>query len=356
MIVVPIGTKGMLIKMIGVIRELDRAGLEYCLISLSEHGETLDKVRKMFGIREFDLKVRNTVDIGNAYEIIVWLTKCLKSILANKIREIDIILIQGDTLSSLISLYWGIGVGKRIAHIEAGLRSGDMFNPFPEEVIRCIIDRFSDILYAPTVFACKNLRNEGVRGEIVYTRGNTIRDAIEYALRMQPLITPPIERFVLISIHRVENIFSTRRMELLCEVIRYIVENTNLLPVWVLHKSTRMRLMKLGLYPHVNKRVKFMRLLDYVSFIHFMKKAEFIITDGGGPQEESFYLGTPCLIFRKRTERIEGLGWNVKVSGYDFSKIVGFINSYHILKKRQIISSSSPSRVIVKDILQRVRC
>ncbi len=352
MIVIPIGTKGMLIKMAGVIKELDKIGLEYYLISLNEHGRSLNKIRELFNIREFDLEVEYPLDVSSVREIPVWLLRVLKGSLIRETKTGCIVLIQGDTASSLVSLCLSIKAKKKVAHIEAGLRSGDIFNPFPEEIIRRIIDKFSSILYAPTIWAYKNLRNEKINGDIVYTRGNTVKDAVRYALERKSALSPPNEPFILLSIHRVENIFSSKRIKLLYKAI----EHVNLPIIWPLHESTKKRLVKSKLYSKfINKdNIRFMGLMDYISFIHFMKRAEFIITDGGGPQEEAFYLGTPCLIFRKKTEHIEGIRWNAELSEYNLRKIFDFISNYHSFRKKQILTSPSPSEIIARDIKARI--
>ena len=132
-----------------------------------------------------------------------------------------------------------------------------------------------------------------------------------------------------------------------------IINKIKLKIIWPIHESTKLSLLKNNYMDEISN-VQFMNLQDYVTFIHLIKNARFIITDGGGPQEESYYLGTPCLLYRKTTEHIEGIGANVLLSKYDVDAIQRFLTSYEQYRVEGFFDDVSPSKLIVDELRHMV--
>lgn len=346
--IVAVGTKGMLIKTAGVLLELDRRGVDYCFINLGQHGKRMLDLTELFGLKPFDVNLSRARDIGSIKGIMKWFVETL---LQNKkvFKKDKMLVVQGDAPATLLAYSIAKTRRLKVAHIEAGFRSYNLLEPFPEEFIRMIVDKGSDILFAPSDKECLNLESERKSGKIFNTGFNTVLDAIRIALKNDPKIIIPTSEYVLVSIHRVENIYSHKRMKIILETLEDIDQRI----IWPLHQPTKNRLVRYGLLPTINK-IKLMSLQDYFSFIHLIKNATYIITDGGGPQEESYILGTPCLLMRRRTEHSEGLGKNVFLSRLNKKKIDFFVNHYEKFRTRGFLYPESPSRIIVDALEEEI--
>ena len=190
MIHVFIGTKAQFIKMAPVMQELERRRIAYNFIDAGQHGGLTSDLIQQFELRAPDVLLRseraNIVGLGEA---VAWAAKniaraAFRSRQAFKElfrSEGGICLIHGDTLTTLLSLFYARRCGIKVAHIEAGLRSHDLFNPFPEEIIRLVAMRYSDLLFAPSDWAAENLRQMGCAWKAVKVGGNTVADAVRYA-------------------------------------------------------------------------------------------------------------------------------------------------------------------------------
>ena len=190
-------------------------------------------------------------------------------------------------------------------HLEAGLRSGSMLEPFPEEISRRISDIFSDILFAVSDLSKNNLEKENNGGEIIVT-GNTIVDSAEIGYDMGKKMQKKIlYKYALINIHRHENLRNKERMRKITDIICHAKINS----IWPLHDNTKLFLEKYGLIDKIrkNKKIRIIPLMSYPSFIFLLANSEYLITDGGSIQEESLIFKKPCIILRGKTERQEGL-------------------------------------------------
>ncbi len=344
--IIAVGTKGMLIKTAGIIHELDSRGINYQYVNLGQHGQRMSDLNKLFGFKPFDINFSKNEDIASIKGVAKWFIEKLwnhKSIL----NKNNLLVVQGDTPATLLGYLLGKLGGMRIVHVEAGFRSNDPFNPFPEELIRIIVDRGSDFLFPPSDITYNNLIKEKIPSKIIHTKYNTVYDALRIALSKKP-IRKVHGNYVLVSIHRVETIYSYRRMKMLVDLIYKIDENV----IWPIHPPTKLSLIKHGLLKNL-ENVTFLELQDYVSFLHMIKNALYIITDGGGPQEESYFLGTPCLIYRKRTEHMEGINESSMLSYFNLNRIEYFLINYRTFRKKSILHDISPSKIIV-DFLEKI--
>lgn len=350
-----IGTKGQLIKMIPILKELENRRIEYNFINAGQHAQILDNIIKLYGIKQPDTYLdKRDKDIVTAFQAVYWIMKStMRGILDRKIWKEDkgIVLIHGDAPPVIVGLIAAKLSGQRVAHIEAGLRSYDFLNPFPEELFRVIVDHFGDYLFAPTGWAENNLKTMKVKGNIYNTQCNTVIDMIRLSLNLDIDIDIPKEPYVVSSIHRFETISSKDTLINALDVVNDIAKDIKV--VYVLHPSTENKLKKFNLLNYLdNKNIEIRPILEYPYFIKLVNNAEYVVTDGGGLQEETNYLGKPCLILRNKTERIEGLNSNVCLSEFRDEKIKDFIRNYDRYKSEKISDTYSPSKRIVDTLLE----
>ncbi len=348
-----IGTKAQYIKVAPVILNLSRAGLPYRLVDLCQHKDITEHLRRIFGIREPDARLETGFDNINtparAFRWalrVVWLSLFRKRYLREALFEGSsggICLVHGDTLSTLLGCMIARAAGQTVGHLEAGLRSFDLTNPFPEELIRIACMHKADYLFAPSEWARKNAEHMRVRGRIMQVSGNTVFDTIKIIASKEKLPEPELPGpFALISIHRFENIFSRGRLSLLVAATRTIAEKMDVL--FVLHQPTVKRLSRYGLMNSLkHPRIHIEPLREYPSFLGGIKHAEFVITDGGSIQEECYFLDRPCVLFRSKTERRYGLGQNVCLSSFDPAVITHFIENYTRFKRTDRAPDGNPS-------------
>lgn len=357
MLHIVLGTKGQYVKMAPVIKELDKRRSKYNLVHTRQHTTITEQISEVFRIRPPDYFLDNRRDdIVNIRQVFFWYLKCiLKSVIYRKQlwkNRGGICLIHGDTPSTLLGLIIAKINGLEVAHIEAGLRSYSIFHPFPEEIIRVITTKFSDYLFTSSKWAYKNLKQENVKGKIFNTKSNTVFDAIEYALESDFEVDIPKSKFVVAAIHRNETLYVKDRFAFSISIIEKIAKKWKV--IFVVHKPTMFRLKKNGLFNKINqnKNIIIKPYYEYFSFMSLIKKAIFVVTDGGSLQEETYYLNIPCLILRKKTERQYGLDSTSYLSNFDVSKIDYFLENYEKFRRKTNLLNSSPSKSIV-DILSK---
>jgi len=358
MIHIFIGTKAQFIKMAPVMMEMNRRGMSYHLIETGQHAALTADLIGQFGLREADTRLRSdSTNIATLSQAALWTSKTLLGLLSSpeaikqKIFRSEsggVCLIHGDTLTTLFSLLYARRCGIPVAHVEAGLRSYHLFDPFPEELIRLSAMRFSDILFAPSSWAMDNLTRMGYRDKSINAGGNTVIDTIRYARSRQGATDRPVEPYVVVTIHRVETIFSSSRMDTVVTFLEEIARERRVL--FVLHEPTLKRLER---FHHLgrlqrNDRIDIMPLQPYLKFLDLLAGAEFAVTDGGSIQEECYSLDIPCLIMRAKTERMEGLGENAMLAGFSRERFEDFLKAVPDLKRRGADDEGvSPSGIIV---------
>lgn len=358
MIHVFVGTKAQFIKMAPLMREFDDRGIHYNFIDSGQHRTLTSEISREFGLRHPDVFLRrNKSNINSLRQALVWTISIISLVAFRKqkvrqdvfLNRRGICLIHGDTLTTLVSLIYAKRCGLKVAHIEAGLRSYRITNPFPEELIRLLAMRFSDILFAPSDWAYENLQRMGYANRTINIGGNTIVDSIKYAKSKFEHKTAP-RKYSIATIHRTETIYSRSRLAEIVELLERISDSYKVL--FVLHKPTSERLIHYGFYKRLkqNPNIKLLTLQPYLEFLYLLSESEFAVTDGGSIQEECYYLGVPCLIMRTRTERREGLGETAILSHFDRDKIERFIHQYKKYKHQVCDMAMSPSARIVDHI------
>ena len=241
-----IGTKAQLVKMAPVLRRMDQAEVPYRLVYSGQHSETFEELERLFGLRAADDTLVEDFEAATHASFARWTLRywsaAVRRLFKGSWRHCRIGLVHGDTASTLFAAIAMRLAGVPVAHVEAGLRSPRLFDPFPEEIVRRLVSRLSRWHYVPDQAAAGNL--VGSRGEIIDTGGNTLRDALEFALaRMKPM-QPGSGGYAVASIHRNENLSSPRRFE---QLMQLVVETATRCPVkFVLHPATRARLAASG--------------------------------------------------------------------------------------------------------------
>ena len=318
-----VGTRPEAIKMAPVILALrEAAWAEVRVLATAQHRQMLDQVLEVFDIVP-DIDMDMMRPNQTLPELTARLLGELDGVLS--LESPDVLLVQGDTTTvmtaAMAAFYRRIPVG----HVEAGLRTGDMQNPFPEEMNRLIAGRLSRWHFAPTESSRQNLLREGFDPASVHVTGNTVIDALVdvVARELPPLVgvEDNDERMVLVTAHRRENFGAPFRE--ICRAIRTIADrHSDVRILYPVHPNPNVagvaREMLSG-----HPRITLCEPLDYVPFVAAMKRAHLILTDSGGVQEEAPALGKPVLVMRRETERPEAVDEGVvKLVGPDYDAIV----------------------------------
>lgn len=357
MIICIIGTRAQLIKMAPVILEIEERGLPMKLLFTGQHRETMTELLTDFGVETRELYLVEEKDITNVFGSVIWFLRCLRKLIfsvndyiGRKGNVEDIILIHGDTLSTLLGAITGWWLRIKVAHIESGLRSFNIFHPFPEEIVRLISFRLSDIAFCPGDWAYENMRKYNLTR--INTGENTLMDSLKLALKAENCKESDEEKngYAVVSIHRFENIFFKKKLLKILTIIEEVIEKSNCKIVFVLHPATRERLNKYGFMKRLeeNEKIDIKPRMGYMDFVCLFKNSRFVISDGGSNQEELSYLGIATVLLRKTTERQEGKGETVLISNYDRDRIISYIENLDKRREARIYKDvSSPSKTIV---------
>jgi UDP-N-acetylglucosamine 2-epimerase (non-hydrolysing) len=254
------------------------------------------------------------------------------------------VLVQGDTTTvmsaALLAYYHQIKVG----HVEAGLRTGDKFQPFPEEINRKIAGVIADLHFAPTERSRQNLRIENVPDEHIFVTGNTAIDALHWVVK-QPFDMSTLNldfslaetQLILVTAHRRENFGAP--LKNICQAIRYLAEEYNgkVQFVYPVHLNPNVQRAAYRILDGV-PNVTLLPPLDYLPLVNLMKNATLVLTDSGGIQEEAPGLGVPTLVLRNTTERPEGIeAGTLKLIGTDMNRIIN--ETHHLLEDTDAYAS-----------------
>ncbi|HYD82317.1 MAG TPA: UDP-N-acetylglucosamine 2-epimerase [Paucimonas sp.] len=356
MIICFIGTRAQLIKMAPIILRLEERRAPLHLVFTGQHQETMAQLMADFGIRTVPLQLYDEQEITGLVQMAGWFVRCLwrclreaERFLPRSPRGNDAILVHGDTMSTLLGALAGKLRRMKVAHIEAGLRSRNIFHPFPEELTRLAVSRLSDLAFCPGRWACDNLESSSALR--IDTHQNTLIEALALALNASPGEPAPAllpeGAFGIASIHRFENIFNKRR---LTQIIDLIEVAANRYPiVFVLHPATRKKVAKFGLLARLemHPRIRLVPRMGYIDFVKLMRQSTFVITDGGGNQEELSYLGVPTLLMRKATERQEGIGTTATLCNFDHTALHEFLAGLESGRKPGAAPEVSPTAIII---------
>lgn len=310
-----------------VVGELSRRGpgfrVEVCLTA--QHRELLDQAIGTFSIPvHYDLNVMRPGQ--SLFDVLSAVILGMRGVL-EKSRP-DVVLVHGDTSTSFAAALAAYYLQVRVGHVEAGLRTHDKYRPFPEEINRRLADAICDYHYAPTERARENLLQENIPGGNILVTGNTVIDALlDVASRPYRFADPFLEqvggtrRLLLVTAHRRESFGAPFRD--MCRAMRDLAAgNADLEVVYPVHPNPQVREVTQEMLAG-QKRVYLIEPLEYVPFVHLMKKAAIVLTDSGGIQEEAPSLGKPVLVMRDVTERPEAVAAGVaRLVGASYERIV----------------------------------
>lgn len=313
------GTRPEAIKMAPLVKELEkRKNIESIVCVTAQHREMLDQVLETFDIKpDYDLNImKQGQTLGDVT------TRALSG-LEEVIKEArpDIVLVHGDTTTTfagaLAAFYNQVAIG----HVEAGLRTDNKYSPYPEEMNRQMVDRLSDMYFAPTEISKNNLLKENIDESKIYITGNTAIDAMsttvdkDYTHKELEWIKPG-ERMILLTAHRRENLGEPMR-HIFRAIKRIVDEFDDVKVIYPIHMNPKVREVANEVFDGDDK-VKLIEPLEVFDFHNFQNKSYIILTDSGGIQEEAPSLGKPVLVLRDTTERPEGISaGTLKLVGTD---------------------------------------
>ena len=329
-ILVVFGTRPEAIKLFPVIAALRAApGLEPVVLVTGQHREMLDQVLEIAGlVPDHDLALMQP---GQSLDqISARLLTGIGAVL--DVEQPDMVIVQGDTATAmcgaLAAYYRKIPVG----HVEAGLRSGNIYHPWPEEVNRKIIGSFADLHFAPTETAANALRREAVAESRIFVTGNTVVDALQWVTQQladdpgRAGVMAPVEarfagkRIIGVTTHRRENFGSG--MDDIAAAIRTLAAREDVAIVFPVHLNPAVRAAMLPILGDL-PNVALLEPLDYINFTRLLQVADLMLTDSGGVQEEAPALGKPVLVMRDTTERPEGVAaGTARLVGTDRAAII----------------------------------
>lgn len=329
------GTRPEAIKMAPVVRALledDAFDAKVCVTA--QHREMLDQVLDLFSIRpDFDLNLMKPGQ--DLTDITSNVLQGMRQVYAN--WKPDMVLVHGDTTTTMAASLSAYYARVKVGHVEAGLRTGNKYSPWPEEANRCLAGSLSDIHFAPTEKAQNNLLREGYNEADIHITGNTVIDAlldVVHRLRTDAALKAGLDaqfdfldankRLILVTGHRRENF--GQGFEAICQALAQLAGRGDVEIVYPVHLNPNVQEPVRRILSQV-KGVHLIEPLDYLPFVYLMDRSTLLITDSGGIQEEAPSLGKPVLVMRDTTERPEAVeAGTVKLVGTDQAAIVGQTN------------------------------
>ncbi|MDW5299753.1 MAG: UDP-N-acetylglucosamine 2-epimerase (non-hydrolyzing) [Sedimentibacter sp.] len=311
-VLVVFGTRPEAVKMAPIVKALknDQEHFISKICVTAQHRDMLDQV-----LRIFDIEPDYDLNIFQSGQTLTQITCRALTGLEGVIEEFkpDLILVQGDTTTvfsgALAAFYHQVKIG----HVEAGLRSGNLYSPYPEEANRMLTGVLTDFHFAPTTTSKNNLLREGYDESKIFITGNTSIDALSWVIdknyKFEDEILNNIDfenkKVILLTAHRRENIGEP--MENIFNAVREIAEkNKDVEVIYPMHLNPKVREIARNIFKDMNS-VHLIEPLDYLPFTNLMSKCYLVVTDSGGVQEEAPSLGKPVLVVRKETERPEGI-------------------------------------------------
>ena len=320
------GTRPEAIKMAPVVLELfNHSKIKTFVTVTAQHREMLDQVLRLFKIQpDFDLNImtqgQTLFDVTN---------RALSGLhgVFERVNP-DIVFVHGDTTTTFVGALAAFYNQIAVAHVEAGLRTGNKYSPFPEEMNRKLTGVLTDLHFAPTETAKNNLLNEGVAQDKIFVTGNTVIDALyqtvdadyKFSDELLNKIDYEHKRIILVTTHRRENLGEPLRQ--VYRALKKLIEDfADVEIIFPVHKNPRVREVVNSELGNI-ERVHLIEPLDYQPFVNLMNKSTLILTDSGGVQEEAPALGKPVLVLRDTTERPEAvIAETVKLVGTAMEKV-----------------------------------
>jgi len=337
------GTRPEAVKMAPIVRQLAQTPrVDSCVCVTAQHRQMLDQVLNLFQIKpayDLDLMRDNQSLPELSASIFTYLDPVLTTF------QPDWVLVQGDTttvaITALLAYYRRVKVG----HVEAGLRTHDKWQPFPEEINRRVAGVAADLHFAPTAWSQGNLLREGVDEKNIVVTGNPVIDALNFVAKQEtPNEIQKIigkhegKRIILVTAHRRENF--GQPLENICRALKELAGRGDLEIIYPVHLNPNVQEPVKRILNDVNN-ITLLPPLDYLPLVHLMKHSSLILTDSGGIQEEAPAFGIPVLVLRETTERPEGIDAGTL-------KLVGTETSYILQEAKRLLDDESEYRKMAK--------
>ncbi|MDT8439912.1 MAG: UDP-N-acetylglucosamine 2-epimerase [Wenzhouxiangellaceae bacterium] len=355
-----IGTRAQLVKVAPVLAEAHEAGLRHVVWMTGQHNESIDDLIKDFDIASHFVHPRRRKERSSIVRLMTWypgtLLSCRRYLLDARAEDgvEPVVIVHGDTLSTFLGALAARLAGAVLVHLESGLSSGSLADPFPEEILRRLTFRLTDVALCPNNEAYARMQ-EYSRCRAVHTGENTLLDCVRRAIRSKAAgIEEMSDSFFVASIHRFQNIYSEKR---LTKIVDELLDLSMIAPVrFILHPPTEIRLRKYGLYELLAAApgIELSPRLPYTQFVALIASAIGVISDGGSNQEELSYLGVPTVLFRSRSERPDGMGANVVLRSDIGISIAEYARSGGLdaLRRTQRVDSDlQPSKIVIATLL-----
>ncbi len=363
MIGVAYGTTGELIKLSPFLMRLSETKEPAFTLCTGQQVEQIPALLEDLCLPQPDLwllRRNGGRDLERPLDLIPWLFKVLATFTHHRqalrarltsTAAKPLLIVHGDTITTVLGSLMGRALHIPVAHIEAGIRSGDWRNPFPEELDRVATSLLARVHFAPNAQAAENLRTLKARGEIIDTEGNTIRDALELVQSRTPTVELPSKPFGLVSLHRFELLGKPRALRAIIELLHDTSRSVPIL--FVDHPVTMSAIATNNLGSLFDDNFRRVPRQRYFDFIALLKASAFLLTDSGGSQEECAQLGHPCLVHRAATERDDGLNDSVVLSRMDLDIARKFLESPPANIDPLIDLQRRPTDIIVKHLEKR---
>jgi UDP-N-acetylglucosamine 2-epimerase (non-hydrolysing) len=319
-----IGTRPEMLKMAPVVTALQKIpGLIVTVLLTGQHKELLDQASGFF-----DLPITHNLDMMQPNQSLSALSARLMEKMAVYFEQTkpDMVVAQGDTTTTFITSQVCFYQKIPFAYVESGLRSGNFYRPFPEEMNRQFASKMAALNFAPTDISKQNLLNDGIAPETIFVTGNTVIDTLlNFAARPHPMPVKTSRKTILVTCHRREN-FGSIFIQI-CDALKQIVEaHEDVEIVYPVHPNPNVKEVAYARLQH--ERIHLVSPLDYPDLVAVMKNCYLVLTDSGGLQEEAPALGKPVLVMRTETERPEGVyAGTAKMVGVESASIVAAVNT-----------------------------
>lgn len=354
-----LGTEAELIKMVSVIHIFQKKKIPFKIISSGQNDIRKSTVLVHLHIKNVDFVLYDKPVFQSPLGLLSWCAQTLIQailLLRKEVKDKNStwLVIHGDTVTSALGGVAGRVCGLKVAHIEAGYKSSNLLRPFPEELDRAIASWCADVLFCPYDSIGKIYPTKKVA---VNTGYNTSIDSLRLALKSPNNLrlknTLKGKKYFIFALHRQETLINKEQVK---NMINLLVNlKTNLYCVFAFHHPTFKVLTDLGLLDTLkeHKRIITSPRLPYFEYVHLLNESQFIMTDGVGNQQETYYLGKPCLILRDIVEGGEGMKGNALLSNNDPKVIKSFVKNYKNFQRPALSFKKSPSTIIVNYLLQK---
>ena len=356
-----IGTRAQLIKVAPVVATCESRSQPTLLLMTGQHRETIQDLIEEFGLESGQVHAVASSERSTVLSLAGWFPRAYLG-LTRELRKFKQgyaavnVIVHGDTMSTVLGALAAKRCGLPVFHLESGLTSRRLFDPFPEELSRRLVFRMTDVALCPGGESAAHMASN-YRCRVVDTKENTIVDSVMMATRVrqrdQRVSVEVSAPYFVASLHRFQNIFDSKRLRFL---VGFISELARTYPVhFVLHPATRKRLEAEGLLsaleavPGVNLSPR----LGYRAFLSLASSAACVLTDGGSNQEELAVLGVPTIVMRRHTERLDGLGENAVMEGDVVQGVLNYClaKEFESLRRPTRVRDQMGPSVIVADIL-----